>query len=325
MSKTGFIAVTGGTGVVGHHVIRALLTEGYNVKALARSPSKLSDITDDKLTVIQGNLKAVDASFLKGASTVLHMAGLIKAQTREDIMLVNRDGAGAVASAAQEVGVPRFVLMSSQTAGQPQLSDYAASKYAGEIAVKEAYQGTLAIIRAPAVIGPRDEATKPFFDFIQKGKLPVAGGKGWKTESFYEALEAHPFREDILLTGFVDKRHLIELYTHATALVYPSLYEGFGFPILEALSCGSRVICSNNSSLPEVGGDLALYFPPEDEAALLEQMKVALVEGTDDEFRQRALQHAHTFSWEKHAFQFMETIQNAFQKNQPKATSSEIS
>jgi len=180
MSKIGFIAVTGGTGFVGHHVIRALLTEGYNVKALARSPSKLSDITDDKLTVIQGNLKAVDASFLKGASTVLHMAGLIKAQTREDIMLVNRDGAGAVASAAQEVGVPRFVLMSSQTAGQPQLSDYAASKYAGEIAVKEAYQGTLAIIRAPAVIGPRDEATKPFFDFIQKGKLPVAGGKGWK-------------------------------------------------------------------------------------------------------------------------------------------------
>jgi len=174
------IAVTGGTGFVGRHMIKALLERGFKVRALARTPAKLSDLTHENLDVLQGSLGSNDEEFVNGADIVLHMAGLIKARTRADIMAVNRDDTGAIAKAAQDANVERFVLLSSQTACQPQLSDYAASKEAGERAVKEAYRGKLAIIRAPAVFGPGDEATKPFFDFIARGRLPVAGGKNWR-------------------------------------------------------------------------------------------------------------------------------------------------
>lgn len=174
------IAVTGGTGFVGRHMIQALLEQGYQVRALARTPSKLADFTHDNLDILKGSLGGSDTALVKGADVVLHMAGLIKARTLSDIMAVNRDGAGDLAKAAQEAGVRRFILLSSQTAAQPQLSDYAASKHAGELAVKAAYEGQMAIIRAPAVFGPGDEATKPFFDFIAKGRLPVAGGANWR-------------------------------------------------------------------------------------------------------------------------------------------------
>ena len=174
------IAVTGGTGFVGRHVIRALLENGYQVRALARTPSKLDSLNHVSLEVIKGSLGSDDTALVKGVDIVLHMAGLIKARNLPEIMAVNRDAAGDIAKAAQAAGVKRFVLLSSQTAGQPQLSDYALSKHAGEVVVKETYKGALAIIRAPAVFGPGDEATKPFFDFISKGRLPVASGPNWR-------------------------------------------------------------------------------------------------------------------------------------------------
>ena len=95
-------------------------------------------------------------------------------------MSVNRDAAAAIAKAADAAKLERLILLSSQAASQPHLSDYAGSKHAGELAVKKAYKGNLAVIRAPAVFGPGDEATKPFFEFIAKGRLPVAGGANWK-------------------------------------------------------------------------------------------------------------------------------------------------
>jgi len=174
------IAVTGGTGFVGRHVIKALVENGYRVRALARTPAKLDDLSHDNLKVLKGPLGSNDTALVEGADVVLHMAGLIKARNLSQIMAVNRDAAKDIARAAQTADVKRFVLLSSQTAGQLELSDYAASKQAGEIAVKEVYSGNLAIIRAPAVFGPGDEATKPFFDFIAKGRLPVAGGPNWR-------------------------------------------------------------------------------------------------------------------------------------------------
>jgi len=181
MPHQGLIAVTGGTGFVGRHVIRALLEAGHNVRVLARTPSKLSDITHANLSILKGSLGSHDAELVDGTHTVLHMAGLIKARTRADIMATNRDAAGDLAKAARAADVSRFILMSSQTAAKPQLSDYAASKKAGEDAVASNFEGALAIIRAPAVFGPGDMATKPFFDFIAKGRLPVVGGKGWQS------------------------------------------------------------------------------------------------------------------------------------------------
>jgi glycosyltransferase involved in cell wall biosynthesis len=96
-----------------------------------------------------------------------------------------------------------------------------------------------------------------------KYKLVICGGKGWKSDEFYKRLENHPFKNDIQLKGYVSKEELKHLYTTTTAFIYPSLYEGFGFPVAEAMSCGAPCIVSNRSSLPEVGGNAALYFDPE--------------------------------------------------------------
>lgn len=91
-------------------------------------------------------------------------------------------------------------------------------------------------------------------------KLVLAGEKAWLWKETLEAVERHPFRDDIILTGKVSFSDLATLYASAKMFVFPSLYEGFGIPVLEAMAAGVPVICSDNSSLPEVGGDAALYF-----------------------------------------------------------------
>jgi glycosyltransferase involved in cell wall biosynthesis len=101
---------------------------------------------------------------------------------------------------------------------------------------------------------------------------------------------------------FPDDAALGKLYLDAIALVFPSLYEGFGIPVLEAFNCGCPVIASNASSLPEIGGDAALYFNPGDSSSILEALDI-IVE--DQEIRneciKRGYQRAKEFSWEKTA------------------------
>ncbi len=143
----------------------------------------------------------------------------------------------------------------------------------------------------------------------EKVLLLIVGGKGWKYQAFYDALAAHPYREDIHLTGYVDKQDLPALYTHSLALVYPSLYEGFGLPVLEAMACGAVVVCSNRSSLCEVGGEAALYFDPEDEDQLLQHMEAIVQNKTlITEQRKLSLQQASVFSWEKNANLFVKML-----------------
>ena len=176
------IALTGATGFLGQHLLKALLAAGHEVHALVRSPAKLpTEIRENAaLNLFQGDLQSDLSDWASGADCVIHLAGLIKARTRAEFMKINADGAQRIAQAAHGAGVSRFILFSSMAAREPQLSGYAASKHAGEVAVKQAYtNGKLAIIRAPAVFGPNDAATEPIFALLKKGLLPVVGG-GWK-------------------------------------------------------------------------------------------------------------------------------------------------
>lgn len=135
--------------------------------------------------------------------------------------------------------------------------------------------------------------------------LLFVGGKGWKYQVFYEQLAAHPFKEDIYLTGYVEKQELPALYTNALATIYPSYYEGFGLPVLEAMACGGVVISSNQTSLPEVGGEAALYFHPENEEALLNHMlTITRSEVLRKKKRNQSLNQAEAFSWEAYWRQF---------------------
>jgi alpha-1,3-rhamnosyl/mannosyltransferase len=104
--------------------------------------------------------------------------------------------------------------------------------------------------------------------------------------------------------GFVSEEELIALYNRASAFVFPSRYEGFGLPILEAMACGCPVICSNTTSLPEVAGDAALLIDPQDPVALAEAIATIL---TDQERRTRlglaGIQRAGAFTWTRTAEQ----------------------
>lgn len=175
------IGVTGATGFIGQHLIRQALDMGYVVRAMVRTPSKLSGFSHKRLEIHSEGLGANDVKFCEGCQAVIHLAGLIKAKSRKEFDAVNVTAANNLAKAAQNSDTQRFILVSSITARAPHLSDYAGSKNAGEIVVKASYRGPLAIIRAPAVFGPGDVATAPFMDLILKGLLPTAGGKGWRS------------------------------------------------------------------------------------------------------------------------------------------------
>lgn len=175
MGKT--IAVTGGTGFVGRSVLAVLAAHGGHVRALTRSP-RVSSGPDFQW--IEGDLgdEAALAQLAEGADAFIHIAGLTKADHLNKLLAVNSHGAGAAAIAARAAGVRRFVHVSSIAAREPQLSDYAYSKRAGERAViAAAGDMELIIVRPPAILGPEDDATAPVLRLMQKGWLPVPSGK----------------------------------------------------------------------------------------------------------------------------------------------------
>jgi len=142
-------------------------------------------------------------------------------------------------------------------------------------------------------------------EFRQEGSkvvdLVLVGKKGWKCESIYNLIEKSPYREDIKITGFLNERELYTLYSRAQAFIYPSHYEGFGLPILEAMKYGSVVLSARNSSLPEVGADVAIYF--ENKAELKNLMTEVLIMRPDerDTLSERGKSRAREFSWNKTA------------------------
>ncbi len=135
------------------------------------------------------------------------------------------------------------------------------------------------------------------------GQLVIAGQRGWKAEPFFEALGQHSYRTDIHLTGFVPDEALPQLYSHAKALIYPSEYEGFGLPVLEAMRCGCPVICSSVSSLPEVGGPLAYYVDYQHPASIARQIQAVdrLDESARSALREKSVAWAGQFTWAAHA------------------------
>lgn len=111
-------------------------------------------------------------------------------------------------------------------------------------------------------------------------------------------------RNHIYITTDVDDERLSVLYNEATATIFPSLYEGFGLPVLESLACGTPVVTSNNSSLPEVGGDAAFYVDPNDIEALTKYMeRFENNEFNHEALKQKCLLQASHFSWSKCAQQ----------------------
>jgi glycosyltransferase involved in cell wall biosynthesis len=133
-------------------------------------------------------------------------------------------------------------------------------------------------------------------------QLVLAGSKGWLYEGFFRRLEELALGDAVSFPGYVPDADLPALYSAARLVAVPSLYEGFGLPVLEAMACGAPVVCSNASSLPEVGGDAARYFSPTEVATLADTiLAVWRDERLREKMRQDGLARAAQFSWERAA------------------------
>jgi glycosyltransferase involved in cell wall biosynthesis len=144
-------------------------------------------------------------------------------------------------------------------------------------------------------------------------RLVLAGGKGWLTESIFDAADASGFRSEIVFAGFVADDDLPALYSAADVFVLPSLYEGFGIPVLEAMACGTPVVCANNSSLPEAAGDAALLVSAFDEQGLADAIR-QLVEdaGLRSRLTERGWAQASRFTWQAAAATLLATYERVY-------------
>jgi glycosyltransferase involved in cell wall biosynthesis len=141
-------------------------------------------------------------------------------------------------------------------------------------------------------------------------KLVLAGGKGWLFDGIYAHHEASPVRDDILLPGFVPDELLPALYSAADVLAFPSLYEGFGLPVLEAMACGTPVVASRASCLPEVAEGAALLIDPNSTEGLAAALEVALTDpARRAELIAQGRARAAEYSWQRAARELLSVYQ----------------
>ncbi len=148
----------------------------------------------------------------------------------------------------------------------------------------------LRLIRAYAKLRGENDGFAP--------QLVIVGRKLWLADEIFAEVKRRTWADDVILTGYVEDMDLPKLYRAAKAFVYPSLFEGFGLPPLEAMACGTPVVTSNVSSLPEVTGQAALLIDPKNESELAE----ALLRITGDpslraRLREQGIEQAAKFTW----------------------------
>ena len=142
-------------------------------------------------------------------------------------------------------------------------------------------------------------------------KLVIAGKKGWLYQEIFRRVEELGLEGKVVFTDYVPEGDLPALLSGARLFVFPSLYEGFGMPVLEAMACGTPVVCSNTSSLPEVAGDAALLVDPLEVEELAAAMERVLA---DEELRagliERGFEQVRKFSWEKCARETLDVLES---------------
>jgi glycosyltransferase involved in cell wall biosynthesis len=130
--------------------------------------------------------------------------------------------------------------------------------------------------------------------------LVLVGGKGWLFEEIFNRVQALGLQDRVRFTGYVPDEDLPLWYNAASVLAFPSLYEGFGMPAVEAMACGTPVVAADSSSLPEAVGEAGLLFDPQNVAELADRL-TAVLHNPDlaATMRAKGLVQAQQFSWEK--------------------------
>lgn len=145
-------------------------------------------------------------------------------------------------------------------------------------------------------------------------QLVIVGRKLWLADDIFAEVRRQFWKDDVILTGYVNDEDLPKLYRQATAFVYPSLFEGFGLPPVEAMACGTPVVTSNNSSLPEVTGEAALLIDPLSQ----DSIESALLEITRDQIlrtrlKEKGIEQAKRFTWQGAAEKTLQLYREAFE------------
>jgi glycosyltransferase involved in cell wall biosynthesis len=146
------------------------------------------------------------------------------------------------------------------------------------------------------------EAFDQFKAVTRSNHLLVLGGADWHgAEAIHQAAERSPYSADIRRVGYISDAQLPGLYRRATAMVYPSLFEGFGMPPVEAMACNCPVICSDRGSLAEIAAPAACIIDPENVSQMADALRrISLEPNFANSLRKAGLQHAAKFNW-KHA------------------------
>lgn len=146
-----------------------------------------------------------------------------------------------------------------------------------------------------------------------KEKLVIIGKNGFNANIIYDYVNKSPYKDSIIFTGYIEDLELPLLYAGCKIMIYLSLYEGFGLPVLEAMSCGVPVICSNTSCFPEVIGNLDISVPPLDIKQIKE--KIASLISDNNYYRMisnKCYERANNFSWEKSAQEYYNVFRSIF-------------
>lgn len=147
---------------------------------------------------------------------------------------------------------------------------------------------------------------------MDKLQLVLAGQRGWLYDEILGKIRELDLAERVVLTGYVPDADLPGMLSGALAFVYPSLYEGFGLPVLEAMACATPVVCSNVSSLPEVAGDAALMVDPLNVGSMAQALhQIALDEGLRATLVQRGRRQVQLFSWRRCARETLQVLEEA--------------
>ena len=178
-SMTGTIAITGATGFIGSALIERLIATGRHIQALVRPASAHKQPVNGAVQWIKGDLDNSDSlrQLVHGAEVIIHCAGIVRSATREQFNRVNVDGVSRLAQAVSEQQpAPRFLLISSLAAREPQLSAHAASKQQGERALMDSSGNTeWTVFRPTAVYGPGDREIMPVLRWMARGVAPLLG------------------------------------------------------------------------------------------------------------------------------------------------------
>ncbi len=179
-------------------------------------------------------------------------------------------------------------------------------KYILSVGTIEPRKNYATLIRAFNLMKSRlkhNDTANPHFDY----SLVIVGRTGWKSEAAYEEYNRSPYKNNIIFVGRITDNELVQLYNQAELFVYPSIFEGFGLPVVEAMQCGLPVCASNTSSIPELVDDKKTLFNPADEEDIAAKVLIIL---KDDNIKKelsiKSLKNSHRFTWKKTAERTLE-------------------